>query len=109
VRKTFLFLGVIAGLIFLFTLIYLPTLSRYRELKAQSDLLDSDIQIIEDKIRALTEEKRLLENDVQYLERIIRDEMGLVKPGEIVYKFVETEPAQEAPAEAVAGNSASQG
>ena len=71
--------------------IYLPVLTKYRELKIQEEQMDRQITDLDTKIKALQEEKDLLKNDVRYLEKVIRDELGLVKPGETVYKFVSEE------------------
>lgn len=71
------------------TAIYLPPLSRYRELKMEEELLARNLKELAAKITKLEEERDLLKNDVRYLERVIREEMGLVRPGESVYKIVE--------------------
>lgn len=76
-----------AGLVIFFW-VYLPTLSRYQDLKSQQDQLEVQIKDLDAKVRDIREERDRLKNDVDYLERVIRDELGLVKPGEIVYKFV---------------------
>lgn len=72
----------------LFYWVYLPVLSKYRDLKVEEEKLNREYEALQVKISTLEEEKRLLREDVTYLEKIIRDEMGLVKPGETVYKFV---------------------
>ncbi|MBI3307495.1 MAG: septum formation initiator family protein [Candidatus Omnitrophica bacterium] len=87
-RKSFLFLWLtIAGLI-LFFWFYFPSVSHYRDLKIEEDTLRRELGEMDEKIRELTRERDLLKNDMTYLEKVIRDELGLVKPGEIVYKFV---------------------
>ncbi len=77
----------------LFTWIYLPPLSKYQDLKVRQEGMDLQIKELAEKVNQLREERDLLKNDVGYLEKIIRDELGLVKPGEIVYKFVPDQPA----------------
>ena len=74
-----------------FCWVYLPTLSRYRELKMQEEEIEREIGALEGKIEDLQEERDLLKTDKEYLERVIRDELGLAKPGEVVYKFVTEE------------------
>ena len=87
-KKPFIVLwGFIAG-VFLFSWIYLPALSKYQDLKVRQEGMDLQIKELEQKIADIQEERNLLKTDVSYLEKIIRDELGLVKPGEIVYKFV---------------------
>lgn len=92
IRKPFIFFGAaFAGLI-LFSWIYLPVLSKYHDLKQQADELDRQIEKIEKEVAVTRDERDLLKNDPEYLEKVIRDEMGLVKPGEIIYKFVQDPP-----------------
>jgi cell division protein FtsB len=43
--------------------------------------------VLQEQIQALQREKQLLQNDKNYLEMVVRQEMGLVKPGEVVYEF----------------------
>jgi len=69
--------------------VYLPVLSRYRELKSEETGMQEEIEQLDRKIDALEEEKYLLRNDVSYLEKVIRDELGLVRDGETVYRIVE--------------------
>ena len=87
-RRSFVVVGLAFLIMLIFAAIYLPTLSRYRNLRMQQDRIEHEIDVLDEKIKALMEEKALLQNDVQYIEKIIRDQMGLVKPGEVVYKFI---------------------
>ena len=100
-KKKFLFFPVLLLLVAVGGWIYLPIVTRYHELKIQEESLTQKIEKLEQKIHELHEERELLKNDVAYIEKVVRDELGLVKPGEVVYRFVET-PAQEkeAPEEA---------
>ena len=83
-NKSFILLwaGVAALLIFLW--IYFPGVSRYRDLKIQEESLEREVTDLNAKIKALTDERNLLKNDVVYLEKVIREELGLVKPDEVV-------------------------
>ena len=87
-RKSFLLLWVVTAGLLLFSWAYLPSLSRYHDLKVRLEEMDRQIRDLETKIKDIREERNLLKGDVKYLEKVIRDELGLVKPGEIVYKFV---------------------
>ncbi|MBI3313728.1 MAG: septum formation initiator family protein [Candidatus Omnitrophica bacterium] len=87
-RKSFLLLWISVAGILLFFWLYFPTLSRYRELKIEEETIKRELAQVNEKIRELSKERDLLKNDLTYLEKVIRDELGLVKPGEIVYKFV---------------------
>ncbi len=97
-RKSFVIFWAAIIILILFFWIYFPVLSHYRDLRIQEDKLSRDLAELDAKIRALTEEKNLLLHDVEYLEKVIRDEMGLVKPGEIVYKLVPDTGTGTAPA-----------
>ena len=69
--------------------IYLPPLSRYQELKSEEERITKELAELSGKIEKLEKERELLQNDVRYLEKVIRKEMGLVRPGEVVYRVVE--------------------
>jgi len=92
VNRPFLFFWIIFGLLSLFYFVYLPVLTRYRDIKMEEERMVLEIDDLNRKILALAEEKNLLQNDIEYLEKVIRDELGLVKPGETVYKFVTEQP-----------------
>jgi cell division protein FtsB len=95
VKKPFLLLWGLIIALFVFFWVYLPTLSKYRDLKTRQEEIEAQIETLETKIKEVREERDLLKNDVDYLEKVIRDELGLVKPGEIVYKFVKDKPSSE--------------
>lgn len=90
--RTAKFVLLIFGGTLLFSWLYLPSLTKYRDLKLKQEELDKQIEKLTEQITEIREERNLLKNDVEYLEKVIRDEMGLVKPGEIVYKFVQDDP-----------------
>lgn len=91
-KKPFVFFWAgVAGVI-IFSWVYLPTLSKYRDLKQQQEDLEKQVKKLAVEIEKIREERDLLKNDPEYLEKVIRQEMGLVKPGEIVYKFVPDQP-----------------
>ncbi len=71
--------------------IYLPSYTKFQDLKREDEKLAENIETLEQENEALREEARLLQNDVKYLEKVLREELGLVKPGEVVYKFVRDE------------------
>jgi len=105
VRKSYVVLSSTLGLIVLAVWVYLPVLTKYRELKSQEERMSREIAMLDKKITAYEEERDLLRNDITYLEKIIRDELGFVRPGETVLKFVE-EKLPQSPREAAAASSA---
>ena len=80
-------------------IIYLPGFSKYLRLKRRELELEREIKRLEAQISEVHKEKFLLKTDLGRLEQAAREELGLVKPGEVVYKVVEEEiPAKQAPA-----------
>ena len=57
----------------------------------QRDLVElaQDIDTIERENAILSQEVQRLRNDMGYIEKIAREELGLVRPGELVLEFVE--------------------
>ena len=96
-RRAFLNLWIAIAAIIIFFWLYFPTLSHYRDLKIHEDQVAKQLTDFESKIQDLNEERNLLKNDKAYLEKTIRDELGLVKPGEVVYKFVPDDTKKEIP------------
>ncbi len=94
-KKPFALFWIFFAGIFIFSWIYLPSLSKYHDLKLQQEELDKQVEKLAHDVAEIREERDLLKHDVQYLEKVIRGEMGLVKPGEIVYKFVQAPPSVE--------------
>ncbi|HNX67971.1 MAG TPA: septum formation initiator family protein [Candidatus Omnitrophota bacterium] len=105
-KKFFIFLAIALAIFLVLCWIYLPSVTRYRELKLEEEKLNKRIHDIDMKIKGLAEEKNLLQTDVAYLEKVIREELGFVKPGEIVYELVTKKgapvPKPDAPAVAPA-------
>lgn len=87
-RRKFIFFTLFLVVIASAAWIYLPVLTRYREMKTQEEEISARILKLDSQIRELQEERELLKNDLTYIEKVIREEMGLARPGETVYKFV---------------------
>ncbi len=51
--------------------------------------LASEVRVIAQENRGLRNEIRRLRSDERYVEKIAREELGLVRPGELVFEFVE--------------------
>ena len=78
-------------------IIYLPSFSKYLRLKRKEIELSREIKYLQGQIERLEEEEHLLKTDVTRLEEVVREELGLVKPGEIVVKVIEEETPEKAP------------
>jgi cell division protein FtsB len=48
-----------------------------------------EIEIVEQKNATLSREVQRLHSDLGYIEKIAREELGLVRPGEIVFEFAD--------------------
>jgi cell division protein FtsB len=60
---------------------------RYLELRAQLERTAHGNTQLEREIAALKHETELLKNDARAIERLARDELGMVRQGEIVFQF----------------------
>lgn len=81
------FIAIVVALFFL----YFPSLSKFLKLKRQEEGLDRQIAQLELKVKDLEKEAHLMKNEPGHLEQVMRKEMGLVKPGEVVYKVIPEE------------------
>lgn len=77
-----LFMGTIAVLA-----LFLPPYGQWQKKTQRNAQFVAQIENLKAEQKALVEEKRLLEEDPAYIEKIARDKMGLIKEGEVVYKF----------------------
>lgn len=83
-------LALLAIFVILFFL-YFPALSKYLKLRREEEGLNQQVAELTKKIEALKKEEYLIKNEPEHLERLVRRELGLVKPGEVVYKVVPVE------------------
>lgn len=70
-------------------ILFLPGFSRYNELREKEIQLSAEINKLEQENARLRKDKSMLERDVSRLEEAMRNRLGKVKPGEVVYKVVE--------------------
>lgn len=75
------FIGVVVGAIFL------PGYSKYHRMRQENNRLAKAVQELKMENEKLIKEKRLLTQDPVYVEKKARQNLGLVKKGEIIYKF----------------------
>lgn len=74
-----------------------PRVLSYRELERREAQLAEELRIEEDMLRALKERQDRLQNDPGFVEKIAREEIGLARPGETVFKFVDEDADRSAP------------
>jgi len=77
-------------------LVYLFVFSKYgylrmRDLQRENGELEGRVAEVERKNEELETEIGRLEDDMEAVERLAREELGLVKEGETVYRFIEVE------------------
>ena len=87
-RKILILIVIIGVLIFLFANKNFQTLL---VLKKEIVQLKQRIAGQKEENRELEEELEAMKNDPEYFESLARRELGLIKPGETKYKFVESE------------------
>ena len=68
-------------------LLFLPAFTKMQDVRTRNLELSKKIEELKLKNARLLEERRRLEEDPVYLERVARERMGLVRPGEIVYRL----------------------
>ena len=79
-------------ILFVAAAIYLPGFSKYLGLKRREDHLAREIKRLETEIFTLKQKEHLLKTDLRRLEEVVREELGLVKPGEVIYRAAEENP-----------------
>jgi cell division protein FtsB len=58
-----------------------------RRTQKDMDQLRSDVQRLNKENSAMSDEAKSLKSDPQAIERIAREEMGLARPGEMIFKL----------------------
>ena len=66
--------------------IFLPPFIKYQVLSWKGWELKNKIRQLKDETKKLEAEKIRLQTDITYIERKARENMGVVKKGEIVFK-----------------------
>ena len=79
---------VVIGVIFMF----LPQIEQQRELQRKEAQLQEEVRLEEELLQHLKRQQERLRSDPRFVEKIAREEFGLAKPGETVFKFVDEEP-----------------
>ena len=66
-----------------------------RRTQKEMDQLRGDVQRLNKENNEMTGEAQSLKSDPQAIERIAREEMGLARPGELIFKLPPAPPAQQ--------------
>ena len=72
--------------------LFLPSYSTMQDLKQKNLEYARRIAALEEKNKKFEAERHLLQTNPDYVEKVGRETMGLIRPGETVYKIV---PAQQ--------------
>jgi cell division protein FtsB len=62
-------------------------LPRYRALRAERETMETRNERVRERVRELRREVRALREDPHAIERVARDELGLIRRGEFVFQF----------------------
>jgi cell division protein FtsB len=73
--------------------VFYPPLRDARQLERKRSVLEEEIRLDREMLKLLKEKQERLLRDPRFVERIAREELGLAKPGETVFKFTDEEPA----------------
>jgi len=68
-----------------------------RRNQKEIEQLRQEIRQVNEENRALAEQVKALKSDPRIIERIAREEMGLARPGELIFKLPTPAPKQETP------------
>ena len=68
--------------------LFLPSYSIIQDLKLKNFEYARRITALEERNKKFEEERRLLQTNPDYVEKVGRETMGLIRPGETVYKIV---------------------
>lgn len=69
--------------------LFWPQFVKHEELKRAEKSLHIRVEAEETKNARLRREENDLKTDPNYVEKVAREKLGLVKPGELIYKFEE--------------------
>jgi len=67
---------------------FLPSYRKMQDLKNINLQYQTQIEDLKENQVRLVEELRRLEDDPEYMEKIGREEMGLIRKGEVIYRVV---------------------
>jgi cell division protein FtsB len=69
-------------------LIFLPGYNKLQNLRARNEMLRKRIEELKKSNVELEQEIVKLKTDPEYMEKVAREELGVVKEGEIIYKIL---------------------
>lgn len=86
--KSYLFYGLIIFSLLVFVYFCAQGLRDIYNLKKEKEKIELNNQKLrEENMRLANQIKKIKDNDREEIEKIVREELGLIKKGEVVYKF----------------------
>ena len=79
---------VFAAVLFAWSIGFTEKLVEYFRLSEETLIVESREEELKEEIAQLREQKKFLQED-WYIERLARERLNLVKPGEVVIRFVD--------------------
>lgn len=83
--------GVIIGVLIVIIILYafVPKIQEYRDLQKVELKKSADVRSDQEILDQLKLQQEKLRTDPHYVERVAREEIGMAKPGELIFKFVD--------------------
>lgn len=81
--------GVVSVYLLISFLFYDIGFIKYMKMRGEYNRISEDINRLQEGNKNLREEVKLLKTDPDYIEAYAREKLGLVKEGEIIYRFEE--------------------
>ncbi|MDE2027321.1 MAG: septum formation initiator family protein [Candidatus Omnitrophica bacterium] len=75
--------------------LFLPSYFTLRDLKHKNREFGRRIKVLEEQNKKFEEVRKELETNPEYVEKVGRETMGLIRPGETVYKIIPVQPKQQ--------------
>lgn len=92
-KKLVILVGILVAGTFVW--IFAPGLIRLLELRVRKSDLEREMERLKESNLELEKERQRLEKDPIYIEKMIRQKLGVAKPGETIYKIIPQEEEKE--------------
>lgn len=86
--KNAVWLFIVAAVILV---LFLPSYTKMQDLRSRNEHYKKQMEDLRKEQERLAEEERRLKDDPEYREKVIRQEMGVMKKGEVIYRVVPNE------------------
>lgn len=90
-RKKWMWITTYTLLVGFLMYLFIPISSTLNKYRAGREVLNSSIKELEEENENLKIEIRKLQSDSLYIEKMARKELGMIRPGEAIYRIEEEE------------------